>query len=85
MQRMGFHVCHHIHLLRIQPRRSAATPWLPGLLDHLTAHGAAVDHVILENLREGYWAREAPTDFEVAEGRHLGGLLLHELEAMGQK
>ena len=69
----------------LQPRRSAAMPWLPGLLHHLDMHGATASHEILENLREGYWAREAPTDFEVAEGRHLGSLLLHELKAMGQK
>jgi hypothetical protein len=69
----------------LQPRRSAATPWLPGLLDHLTLHGAKVSHVILDNLREGYWARETPTDFEVAEGRRMDGLLLRELKAMGRK
>lgn len=69
----------------LQPRRSAATPWLPGLMDHLKRHGAKVDHVILENLREGYWARETPTDFEVAESQRMGGLLLRELKALGRK
>ena len=69
----------------LQPRRSAATPWLPGLMDHLKAHGAKVDHAILENLREGYWARETPTDFEIAESQHMDGLLLRELKTLGRK
>jgi hypothetical protein len=64
----------------LQPRRSAATPWLPGLLDHLALHGATVSHAILENLREGYWAREAPTEFEVAESRRMHAMLLRELK-----
>jgi len=63
----------------LQPRRSAATPWLPGLLDHLTLHGAKVSHAILENLRERYWARETPTEFEVAESRRMDVMLLREL------
>ena len=67
----------------LQPRRSAATPWLPGLLAHLKSHGAAVSQVILENLREGYWARETPTDFEIAESQRMDALLLRELHALG--
>lgn len=63
----------------LQPRRSAATPWLPALLDHLARQGAATSHAILENLREGYWARETPTEFEVAESRRLDAMLLSEL------
>ncbi len=69
----------------LQPRRSAATPWLSGLVDHLKVSGATVDPVILENLREGYWARETPTEYEIAEGRRMDGLLLRELKALGQK
>ena len=65
----------------LQPRRSAATPWLPGLLDHLALHGATVSQVILENLREGYWARETPTEFEIAESRRMDAMLLRELNA----
>jgi hypothetical protein len=68
----------------IQPRRSAATPWLPGLLSHLKARGAKLSHVILENLREGYWTRETPTDFEIAEGQRLDVLLLREINALGR-
>jgi len=69
----------------LQPRRSAATPWLPGLLDHLTQQGATAGHVILENLREGYWARETPTEFEIAESRRMDAMLLRELNNWGCK
>lgn len=69
----------------LQPRRSAATPWLPGLLEHLRGLGAAADVVMLENLREGWWMRETPTEFETAEGRRLGARLLDELDAWGCK
>jgi len=69
----------------LQPRRSAATPWLPGLVAHLKVYGATVEPVILENLREGYWARETPTEFEIAEGQRMDGLLLNELKALGRK
>ncbi|MCA1977765.1 MAG: hypothetical protein LDL19_00870 [Thiobacillus sp.] len=63
----------------LQPQRSASTPWLPALLDHLASQGAAVSHAVLDNLREGYWARETPTEYEVAEGRRLDAMLMHEL------
>ncbi|MEW6119918.1 MAG: hypothetical protein AB1593_07505 [Pseudomonadota bacterium] len=69
----------------LQPRRSAATPWLPAQLDHLSGLGATVSHAILENLREGYWARETPTEFEIAESRRMDALLLRELETWGCK
>lgn len=72
-----------VHVL--QPRRSAATPWLPGLLDHLAKQGAATSHVILENLREGYWGRETPTEFETAESRRMDAMLLRELNHWGCK
>ncbi len=69
----------------LQPRRSAATPWLPGLLGHLAQHGAAVSDAVLDNLREGYWTREAPTDFEIAESRRMDAMLLHQLDIWGCK
>jgi hypothetical protein len=72
-----------VHVL--QPRRSAATPWLPGLLDHLARQGATTSHVILENLRESYWARETPTEFEIAESRRMDAMLLRELDNWGCK
>jgi len=72
-----------VHVL--QPRRSAATPWLPGLLNHLAKQGAATSDVILENLREGWWARETPTEFEIAESRRMDAMLLRELNNWGCK
>lgn len=69
----------------LQPRRSAATPWLPGLLDQLARHGAIVSDAVLDNLREGYWARETPTDYEVAESRRMDVMLLHQLDIWGCK
>lgn len=69
----------------LQPRRSAATPWLPGLVAHLRVHGAKVASVIMENLREGYWARETPTEFEIAESQRMDGLLLRELKELERK
>jgi hypothetical protein len=69
----------------LQPRRSAATPWLPGLRDHLAKQGATTSHVILENLREGYWMRETPTEFEIAESRRMDAMLLRELNQWGCK
>lgn len=69
----------------LQPRRSAATPWLPGLLDHLEKQGASTSQVILENLREGYWMRETPTEFEIAESRRMDAMLLRELNDWGCK
>lgn len=65
----------------LQPRRSAATPWLPLQLDYLAGQGAQVSHVILEDLREDFWARETPTDHEVAESGRLDALLLREMES----
>jgi len=44
-----------------------------------------VSDVVLENLREGYWARETPTDFETAESRHMDSMLLHQLDTWGCK
>ena len=67
----------------LQPRRSAATPWLSGLTDHLGRLGATTSAVILENLREGYWAREAPTAFETAERGRMGAIVLHQLDIWG--
>lgn len=65
----------------LQPRRSAATPWLPAQVDHLSALGARVTPVVLENLREGYWARETPTAFETEQAGRMDRLLLQEMES----
>lgn len=69
----------------LQPRRAAATPWLAGLVAHLEQQGAQVSQRVLEKLREGYWARETPTDFEIAESRRMGAMLLRELNDWGCK
>jgi hypothetical protein len=69
----------------LQPRRSASTPWLPGLVDHLRQFGASVAQEILENLREGYWARETPTDFEIAESQRMDAMMIKELKDGGCK
>jgi hypothetical protein len=45
--------------------------------------GANVSSVILENLRENFWARETPTEFETIEGRRLDAILLREMESWG--
>ncbi|HQT01033.1 MAG: hypothetical protein B7Y26_03990 [Hydrogenophilales bacterium 16-64-46] len=65
----------------LQPRRSAATPWLPAQTAHLSALGARVTPVMLENLREGFWARETPTAFETERATQLDRLILKELES----
>jgi hypothetical protein len=69
----------------LQPRRSAATPWLPGLSGHLRDQGAVVSSVILENLRESFWARDTPTEFETAEGGRMDAMLVRELNQWGCK
>lgn len=69
----------------LQPRRSAATPWLPDLLDGLALQGATVTSAILENVRESYWVRESPTPFEVGEAKRMDVLVLDELNAEGCK
>jgi hypothetical protein len=72
-----------VRILILQPRRSAATPWLPGRVEALEMQGATVSAVILENLRENFWARETPTEFEITEGRRLDAILLREMESWG--
>ncbi len=74
-----------LHIKVLQPRRSAATPWLPGLIDHLTQFGATVAQEILENLRESYWARDTPTEFEMAESRRMDALVIKEMNSGGCK
>lgn len=64
----------------LQPRRAAVALWLPALTAHLAASGARVEAAMLENLREGYWEREEPTEYEVAETRRMAERLLQEME-----
>lgn len=65
----------------LQPRRAAGTLWLPTLIAHLAVSGARVEVAMLENLREGYWEREEPTEYEMAETRRMAERLLQEMEA----
>lgn len=67
----------------LQPRRSAATPWVSGLRGHLAGQGATAEIVILENLRETYWAREQQTEYETAEAERLDAMLSREMDAEG--
>lgn len=60
-----------VDALILQPRRSAATPWVENQLASLRKDGARVRLLMLENLREGFWVRESATEFEIAEGRRL--------------
>lgn len=60
-----------VDVLILQPRRSAATPWVDNQLAALRKEGAKAKLLILENVREAFWVRETATDFEVAEGKKL--------------
>lgn len=60
-----------VDALILQPRRSAATPWVENQLAALRADGAKVQLLMLENMREGFWVRESATEFEMAEGKRL--------------
>jgi hypothetical protein len=64
----------------LQPRRAAGTLWLQGLTEQLAVSGADVEVSMLENLREGFWAREDPTDYEIAETGRLADRLMQEME-----
>jgi hypothetical protein len=64
----------------LQPRRAAGTLWLTGLTEQLAVSGATVEVTMLENLREGFWAREEPTEYEIAESGRLAERLMQEME-----
>ncbi len=64
----------------LQPRRAAGTIWLQGLIEQLAVSGVAVEVAMLENLREGFWAREEPTEYEIAESSRLAERLMQEME-----
>lgn len=55
----------------LQPRRSAATPWVGDQLAALGKEGANVRLLMLEGVREGFWVRESANEFEIAEGKRL--------------
>lgn len=60
-----------VDALILQPRRSAATPWVGEQLAALRKGGASAQLLMLDGVRERYWVRESATDFEVAEGKRL--------------
>lgn len=60
-----------VQALILQPRRSAATPWVDNQVAALRKEGANVRLVILENVREEFWVRQTATEFEIAEGKQL--------------
>ncbi len=66
-------------LLVMQPRRSAGVIWLDRQGDALRKQGARVNNVVLERLREGYWARQDATEYEIRMGQRLGDLIWDQL------
>jgi hypothetical protein len=66
-------------LLILQPRRSVGVMWLDQQSKALRGQGAAVKNEILEQLREGYWARQEPTEHETEMSRHLADLIWDQL------
>lgn len=66
-------------LLILQPRRSAGVVWLDRQSEALQRQGAEVKNEILEQLREGYWARQEPTAYEIEMGQHLADLIWDRL------
>ena len=65
-----------VDALILQPRRSAATPWVNDQLASLRKDGARVKLLMLENVREGFWVRESATEFEIVEGGRLAELII---------
>lgn len=64
-----------LDVMLLQPRRSAAAPWVSEQLAALSANGARVSLRMLEKLREGFWRREDATAFELEQGRRLADLM----------
>ena len=60
-----------VDVLILQPRRSAATPWVGDQLAALRKDGAKTKLLMLEGVREGFWVRESATEFEITEGKQL--------------
>lgn len=60
-----------VDALILQPRRSAAAPWVENQITALRKDGARVQLLMLESMREGFWVRESATEFEMAEGQRL--------------
>ena len=72
---LGFGNLEGVEVLVLQPRRSAATPWVGEQLAALERDGARVRLRMLENVRESFWVRESATAFEIGEGERLAELM----------
>ena len=66
-------------LLIMQPRRSAGVLWLDRQGEALRKQGAAVQNEVLERLREGFWARQDATEYEIEMSQRLGDLVWDRL------
>lgn len=65
-----------VDALILQPRRSAATPWVGDQLASLRKDGARVQLQMLDGVREAFWVRDTATEFEMAEGKQLAERLM---------
>jgi hypothetical protein len=65
-----------VDVIVLQPRRSAATPWVENQIEALRKTGANAALIMLERLREGFWTREDATDYEVNQGSQLADHIL---------
>jgi hypothetical protein len=63
----------------MQPRRSAGALWLDRQGEALRKQGAAVKNEVLERLREGFWARQDPTEYELEMSQRLGDVIWDRL------
>lgn len=68
---LSFKNLRSVDALILQPRRSAATPWVEDQLAALRKDGANAQLLMLDSVREGFWVRESATEFEIAEGKQL--------------
>jgi hypothetical protein len=66
-------------LLIMQPRRSAGVLWLDCQAEALRKQGAIVKNEVLERLREGFWARQEATEYEVKMSQRLADLIWDRL------
>ncbi len=66
-----------VKILILQPRRSAATPWVDGQLVALANAGAQTGLRMLERLREGFWVREDANAYELQTAAQLADLVMN--------
>jgi hypothetical protein len=67
----------HLDVMLLQPRRSAATPWVENQVAALRQMGASTALRMLERLREGFWVREDATDHEISQAGELSTYLMN--------